>query len=85
MPEDLRTPFQEDTAAHQVAASLGFDLVRRYRSVEVLDEKSLIQDGFLADKPKLDFGRISAALDAGRHIAARFRETEYVLRPRRRA
>jgi len=77
-----RSPFQEDTAAHKVAASLGFDLVRRYRAIDILDESALPAE-FKSAKPKPDFARISKALDEGREVpGARWRTMEYVLRPR---
>lgn len=77
-----RTPFQEDTAAHKVAASLGFTLVRRYRAIDVYDADALSSAGYTVTKTAPDFGRISKALDAGERVeGARFRCTEYVLRP----
>lgn len=83
MPED-RSPLQEDTAAHQVAASLGFDLVRRYRAIKILDAKALEAAGFLASKPKLDFGKIAAALEAGEPVeGAQWEGVEFVLRSKR--
>lgn len=78
-----RTPLAEDTAAHQVAAALGFQLVRRYQAIDVYDEKALEAAGFTSTKPKPDFARISKALNAGEAVeGARFRTMEYVLRPR---
>lgn len=75
-----RSLFAEDTAAHRVAASLGFALVRRFRSIEVTDEKALTAAGFV--KPKPDYGRIAAALDAGREVpGAQWGGREYVLKP----
>lgn len=79
---DTRSPFAEDQAAHQVARSLGFELVRRYRAIDVYDEAALKAAGFTSTKPRPDFGRISEALDAGVEVpGARFRYcTEYVMR-----
>lgn len=79
-----RTPLQEDTAAHKVAASLGFELVRRYRGIEVTDAKALEAAGFLASKPKLDFGRIAEALENGEPVpGAKWRGMEFVIRSAR--
>lgn len=78
-----RTVFEEDVAAHQVAAALGFELQRRYRKIEITDEKAVAAAGFTSSKPKPDYGKISAALDAGCEVpGARFVTTEYVLRPK---
>jgi hypothetical protein len=81
MPDD-RTPFEEDTAAHQVARSLGFTLERKFRAIEITDEAALKAAGFTSSKPKPDYGAISKALDAGVPVpGARWRSMEYVLRP----
>ena len=81
MAADARSPLQEDSAAHQVAQSLGFELVRRYRAIEVTDAKALEAAGFTVKKPKLDFSRIAAALERGEPCeGARWRGVEYVLR-----
>ena len=78
-----RSLFAEDTAAHQVAAALGFELQRRYRKIEISDERAVLAAGYVSKKPKPDYGAISAALDAGLEVpGARFGECEYVLRPR---
>lgn len=75
------TPLQEDSAAHQMARSLGFELVRKYRAIEIVDEKAVAAAGFVSKKPKLDFGRIAEALDAGEPVpGARWRGMEFVLR-----
>lgn len=80
MNEPTRTLFEEDTAAHKVAASLGFQLVRRYRAIDV-DETELPAE-FKSSKPKPDFAKISRALDEGREVpGARWRSMEFILRP----
>jgi hypothetical protein len=77
-----RSPFAEDTAAHKVARSLGFDLVRKFRGIDVYDPAALKAAGFTISKPSPDYARIAQALDAGTAVpGARFRGTEYVLRP----
>lgn len=79
---ETRSLFAEDTAAHQVAASLGFSLVRRYRAIEITDEKLVIAAGYAITKPKPDFAKIAAALDEGLFVpGAQWRGMEYVLRP----
>lgn len=81
MPED-RSLFDEDVAAHKLAASLGFILERRYRRIEITDEQAVLAAGYGSAKPRPDFGRISQALDAGLSVeGARWRGMEYVLRP----
>lgn len=77
-----RSAFAEDTAAHQCAAALGFQLTRRYRAIEVTDEAALQSAGFVTTKPRPDYARIARALDAGERVpGAEFRSREYVLRP----
>jgi len=74
-----RSLLQEDSAAHQVAERLGFDLVRRFRSIDIYDEAAIKAGGFLISKPKPDYARIAKALDAGEEVAgARWKNgTEY--------
>jgi hypothetical protein len=79
MTHASHSPFSEHSAAHQVAESLGFELVRCYRTVEVLDEPALIAAGYLA-KPKLDIWKIGRDLEAGLQVeGARLKGYEYVL------
>jgi len=78
-----RSPFQEDTAAHRLAESMGFTLVRRYEAIDVFDPAALEAAGFTSSKPKPDFAKISKALHEGQEVpGAQFRTMEYVLRPR---
>jgi hypothetical protein len=76
-----RSPLSEDSAAHQVAESLGFEVVRSYRGIEIYDERALIAAGLTVTKPKLDYSRIGKMLEAGIPVeGARWRGFEYVLR-----
>lgn len=78
----MRSPFEEDQDAGQVARRLGFTITRRYNAIDVYDEKALAAAGFTVSKPKPDFGKIAEALHDGREVpGARFRSIEYVLRP----
>lgn len=83
MNTEMRSPFAEDAAAHQVAAALGFELERRYRKIEITDERAVLAAGYVSKKPKPDYAAISAALDEGREVpGAKFAECQYVLKPR---
>jgi hypothetical protein len=82
MPGEDRTLFAEDSAAHQVAASLGFVLTRKFRGIEITDDAALKAAGFTSTRPKPDYAAISKALDAGKDVpGARWRGQEYLLRP----
>lgn len=82
MPE-ARSPFEEDTAAHQLADRFGFRMVRRYRAIDVFDQRALAAAGYTAVKESPDFALISRALDEGLEVpGAGWRCTEYILRPR---
>ncbi len=75
------TPFCEDSAAHEVAESLGFIVARSYRAIEILDEATLIAAGYASKKPKLDMRKIARDLEAGLQVeGARLKGFEYVLR-----
>ena len=77
-----RSAFEEDTAAHRVAAALGFTLARRYQAIDIFDEAALKAAGWMITKPKPDFARIADALREGKEVpGARFRSMEYILRP----
>jgi hypothetical protein len=75
----VRSLFCENSAAHQVAESCGFEVIRSYRAVEILDEPALVAAGYLA-KPKLDMRKIARDLEAGLQVeGARLKGFEYVL------
>jgi len=73
------SPFLEDSAAHEVAELMGFEVLRSYRAVEILDEAALIAAGYVT-KPKLDVRKIARDLQAGLQVeGARLKGWEYVL------
>lgn len=76
------TPFVEDSTVHELAETLGLEVVQSRQAVEIYDEDALVAAGYVTKKPKLDFGKIVRALQAGCQIdGARFKGIEYVLRP----
>jgi len=79
MPAE-RTPFAEDTAAHRLAAALGFELVRN-RPIDIYDENALAEGGWMITLQAPDYARIRKALQAGEIVqGARWRGVEYALR-----
>jgi len=77
-----RTPFIEDSAAHQVAEILGFKVSRRYDAVEIVDEDAVKRAGFVTREPRIDFRKLSRALQEGQPVeGARLLCWEYILVP----
>lgn len=81
-----RSPFTENSLAHELAEALGMTVKYASRSIEIVDAKSVIAAGFElppSKEPRVDYAKLRRYLEAGGEVSgAKLGGFEYVIRPR---